>query len=666
MQPFHRAIEFLKRKSYEVVFYDRPDDDTRERKWSNRDYLNANEISLYTNRAIAKRAEKVSEVNFYLVNRRTKDVLEEHALLDILRKPNEFQTGLQFWSLYQKYRDLCGAAYIWVEPSGEVFKPGGKVKGLHLLRSDCVSLNYAKDGTIASFKYSAGRSTGIEFPADQVIYAYTPDPSKPTEGMSLLRAGIRAIDTEVQLSRYHANVIRNGGNVGNVMKFKAPNLTRKQVEDLKQQYELQFAEAKNAGKPMFLGGDADIIKLGLSPDELSYMESKRLILDDIVIMTGVPKSILGVTSGETFANADASIAIFLRETIKPLLADLTTTLDWRFVPEEYDLEFTDPTPENVELKLKTIESGIKNSYMTINEARDMQGLEPIADGDQVLIPFSVVPLSSVNEKPEDKPDNNGAPANNDDDEKEKGRKRAHPLRDAFIRARYGKLMVKRMDRQEGRALKTIEDYFRGQRTRLIEHVQGSRTFRRKDILDEAFNHELELNLAKGALLPLLRDILKRAGTDAADFAGASHPFHLSSRIESWLDSRATIFAGQVTDTTFEKLKSEFRQSLEEGESRQQLVSRIRSTYDAFTKSRSQTIARTEVHAATQTGTIEGYKQAGLDTKIWVAVADEATRESHFQADGEEVPIDQMFSNGLRYPGDPSGPAEEVINCRCSI
>lgn len=78
------------------------------------------------------------------------------------------------------------------------------------------------------------------------------------------------------------------------------------------------------------------------------------------------------------------------------------------------------------------------------------------------------------------------------------------------------------------------------------------------------------------------------------------------------------------------------------------------------------IARTEVHNATQYGTLEGYKQAGLTTKIWVSVMDEATRESHASIDGEERPMNTPFSNGLMLPGDPNGPAEETINCRCTI
>jgi len=33
-------------------------------------------------------------------------------------------------------------------------------------------------------------------------------------------------------------------------------------------------------------------------------------------------------------------------------------------------------------------------------------------------------------------------------------------------------------------------------------------------------------------------------------------------------------------------------------------------------------------------------------------------------DGETRPFNEPYSNGLMYPGDPGGSAEEVINCRC--
>lgn len=51
-------------------------------------------------------------------------------------------------------------------------------------------------------------------------------------------------------------------------------------------------------------------------------------------------------------------------------------------------------------------------------------------------------------------------------------------------------------------------------------------------------------------------------------------------------------------------------------------------------------------------------------KQWDATLDGRTRPSHARIDGEIRETDEKHSNGLMFPGDPSGPAEEVIFCRC--
>ena len=61
------------------------------------------------------------------------------------------------------------------------------------------------------------------------------------------------------------------------------------------------------------------------------------------------------------------------------------------------------------------------------------------------------------------------------------------------------------------------------------------------------------------------------------------------------------------------------------------------------------------------------KQKGADiVKQWDSTLDSRTRESHQKLDGEIVNVNEKFSNGLIYPGDPNGSASEVVNCRCAL
>ena len=81
-------------------------------------------------------------------------------------------------------------------------------------------------------------------------------------------------------------------------------------------------------------------------------------------------------------------------------------------------------------------------------------------------------------------------------------------------------------------------------------------------------------------------------------------------------------------------------------------------------------ARTAMTSAHSLGKLKGYERAadmGIDVKKqWLAALDSRTRGSHRHLDGEVVELDAEFSNGLKYPGDPDGPASEVYNCRCTL
>jgi len=620
--------------------------------WGKADYLRAYEISIYANKCIDKRADKVGEIEFALFKGDEK-VLNDPTM-EILKNPNKIISGEKFWSLVQRYYDIFGEVYLVKE--GKDSLTGHKLESLHVLRPDQCTPKFNINGELVNVTMKTGKGETV-WQADQVIYYWNPDPKNPLRGMSLLRAGVRAIETGIQIDEYHSKVLQNGGRIEGVFTFKHANLTKEQLTTLKAQYEDQYATASKSGKPLFLGGDSEYQKMGLTPTELSYLETKNVTLEDILMLTGVPKVILGSFSGIKYDNADAAIRIFLKETIKPLLNSLTRRLDSSLYPDKgLTLTFVDPTPEDREQTLKEIESGIKNYYMTTNEARVLSGLDPIDGGDVILRPMNLVTGEEVEEPTPTKAI------------EVKKKAFVHPLSDYDNRRAYEKIAIKRLNAEEKKVEKMTKTYFKDQMNRLIDNVspEAKHVFRKKDLIAETFNMQVEVKLAKETFLPVLTEILKDSGVNARTLLGSDFSFMLTSDIASWLDAKSNIFAEQINDTTFKKLKGEFDQSFSEGETRTQLVERIESTYGDISKSRAETIARTETNGVMQKGTFEAYKQANLPFKVWVTVGDDKVRASHQIADGEERALNDSFSNGLMFPSDPSGSAGETINCRCVI
>lgn len=86
--------------------------------------------------------------------------------------------------------------------------------------------------------------------------------------------------------------------------------------------------------------------------------------------------------------------------------------------------------------------------------------------------------------------------------------------------------------------------------------------------------------------------------------------------------------------------------------------------------RARRIARTEMTRAANNASLAEMLFSGLEgSKRWVSNEDNRVRPTHREADGQEVPIRETFDVGgfpLLYPGDPTGPPGETINCRCDL
>lgn len=112
------------------------------------------------------------------------------------------------------------------------------------------------------------------------------------------------------------------------------------------------------------------------------------------------------------------------------------------------------------------------------------------------------------------------------------------------------------------------------------------------------------------------------------------------------------------------------QSILQGESIDELSKRIARDTCIDAGRSSLLYARTAMTGAQNAGRVERMKEAeemGIKVqKQWMSTLDSRTRDSHRSMDGEIVDTDEEFSNGLEYPGDPSGDPREVYNCRCTL
>lgn len=134
----------------------------------------------------------------------------------------------------------------------------------------------------------------------------------------------------------------------------------------------------------------------------------------------------------------------------------------------------------------------------------------------------------------------------------------------------------------------------------------------------------------------------------------------------------------VPDRVYDQVKRLTQAAVDAGDTNEELAERIETLFSeegvASWDGRGMVVARTEAIAAHNAGTFAGFlSMAEFDPqpweKAWLSTEDTRTRPTHKKADQQRVGIREQFRVGrarLMYPGDPSGPPGEVIQCRCTL
>lgn len=164
----------------------------------------------------------------------------------------------------------------------------------------------------------------------------------------------------------------------------------------------------------------------------------------------------------------------------------------------------------------------------------------------------------------------------------------------------------------------------------------------------------------------------QAVVDGALTAAIEDPFMIPPPAdllaEIYLKSRQK-FIVDIGNDTWGDIRRSLVEGMQDGEGIPELRDRITGITE-FEHARAERIARTEVIGAVNAGSIGQVRAANMQTeKTWLATNDLRTRPSHAAVNGVTIDLAQSFNVSgwpMDRPHDPSAPAEEIIECRCTL
>ncbi len=205
--------------------------------------------------------------------------------------------------------------------------------------------------------------------------------------------------------------------------------------------------------------------------------------------------------------------------------------------------------------------------------------------------------------------------------------------------------------------KQYQEALKGQVSGILDKMQGDNYSTIESYLKDSYENGYVgtmYDIAKQGI-PVITPI---------DQAAAVRAILVDSKVSNGLYNRLGVEVAGLKKTITQEISRGIATGLGYGDIARNIANATSAPF-----SRTKTIARTEGHRIQQTSTADAQQAAkdkGADVvKQWDATLDGKTRDSHRRVDGEIRELDEKFSNGLMYPGDPSGGAAEVVNCRCA-
>lgn len=570
------------------------------------------------------------------------------------------------------------------------------------------------------FAYDTG-ARKVNFDRDEIVYEWRPAQDDWRKPESVLAASRLDIEVAVMTDRYDRAFLSNDARPAAIVvhswfdddaerrKFREQFHARHRGPD--NAGSIAFAEAD--GEDGSLSGAIDVKQLGLTQKDAQMIERYDAKLRAITVAFGCPLSRLGDASKRTFSNSKQEWSNYWTSTIGGLAVELADAVNMQLAPELapgmagwFDMsrvEALDRTARpTTAAEAVTL---VKGKVATKNEGREFVGLPPTDGGDEFAedppLPAPSAPTVDPAAATADAAAGAGEPTRAAAPPPAPG-PAAHVEDEATLADEERRLAEERARIEEERRaglwrdadadVLALEDQFEQrfdrlltrQRRAVLDRLEGKRGRQTLDVeqraaadraadegADAVFDRAFWIQQTAEETALLFRSVAVQAGRRTAGRLGVA--FDVSAPwVTDFVQQRAHQLAGNVTDTTYHDIRTALVEGIKAGEGIPQLAARIRNLFDQTYKSRAVTVARTEVISAYNGSTILTGASYGPDVVAaaqWIATRDSRTRHSHAAVDGVIVPTGGTWNVGgheMAYPGDPNGPASEVVNCRCAV
>ena len=350
---------------------------------------------------INERAGGAAGVPWQLFQRPTskdgkKELIDEHPLLDLIRRPNPQEGGAFFVKKALAFYLISGNSYL-----ARVGPDLGPPKELYAVRPDRMKVIPGTPAQpIRGYRYSVG---GVprkpDLKPEEILHLKMFHPLDDWYGLSPIEAASKEIDISAMGREWNMKLLQNDGRPSGALTTET-GLTDEQRNFLKEQYKDSHQGYKNVGNPLILEGGLKWEPFAITPKDMDWLNSDKMNSRKICSIYNVAPEIVGDADNKTYSNYQEARKALYIEAILPDLDFIRDEFNNWLTPafgDRLSLEYDKDAIEILREEQTAVYTRMGMAHwLTINEKRAACGEDDIGPaGDVVMIPANLIPLGDV-------------------------------------------------------------------------------------------------------------------------------------------------------------------------------------------------------------------------------------------------------------------------------
>lgn len=322
-------------------------------------------------------------------------------------EPNPQTTSYQFKISMMYHATLKGNSFAWIER--DVLD---RVKAIWQLQPRRVTIDQDQAGNIFyRYENTYNEEKPYKIPQRNILHI-TGMTRNGVVGLSLIEQILvesmgMAKAAQNYAARWFANSATNGIIATYPGKLEGP--TKKKM---KQQLRKEFSTNDNTHGIKILDNDLDFEEIGVDPKSSQLLETRRFTVEEAARIWRIPQHLLGNLENATYSNIENQSREFQQYTMMPWTTQWEQELNKKLLlPEQKNKYFFEFLYDKLlradsESRAAYYQAAVNTGWMSHNDVRRKENMNPIEGGDEHYRPLNLVPLNSSNPNIEEQQNNN--------------------------------------------------------------------------------------------------------------------------------------------------------------------------------------------------------------------------------------------------------------------